>query len=303
MRNALPSAPGLVGGNADHLTIGGTIPGNAVDLITSPTVSLLKPSTSPTNLVNNTPGAILLKRYGASGTRWGQAGYDQITSVDLWPWPFQDVIKSVFREVNNVPPGNSPVFNDTTRGFAATGTALYGGAITISSYIWEYLGAPCPQTVCITYTVTPSASANGTISPAMPQTVRPGLTMTFNVVPNSDFYASMGGTCGGTLSGTTYTTNVISGACTVIATFQPATSAILTWDPVVDANLTGYRVYYGTASGTYFQSLGSGISVGNATTYTVPGLAGGTRYYFVVTSLNDTGFESRYSNEVSKLTP
>jgi chitodextrinase len=80
-------------------------------------------------------------------------------------------------------------------------------------------------------------------------------------------------------------------------------TAVLTWTAVTDANLSGYRVYYGTASGTYLQPYGQGISVGNVTTYTVTGLSSGTTYYFVVTSVDTSGNESGYSQEVSKTFP
>ena len=302
LRNSLPSAPGIVGGNADRLTVGGVVPGAAVDLITSATASLLKPGVNPANLVNNTPGAVILKQYGVSGTRWGQAGYDQITAIDLWPWPFQDRIKSVFAEPNNTPAGNSPAVNNTLRGFAASGSGLYGGPITLSSYVWEYLGTPCPATACTVYTVTPSAGANGTISPSTVQTVPPGATVTFTVTPNPGLIASVSGTCGGTLVGTTFTTNVINGSCSVVATFADTTVA-LAWDPVAIGNLSGYRVYYGVSPGAYFQLFGQGISVGNSTTYTVTGLNRGTRYYFVVTAFDSTGTEGGYSNEVFKDIP
>jgi hypothetical protein len=36
------------------------------------------------------------------------------------------------------------------RGFATSGTGLYGGPITLTSYIWEYLGNPCPTDICPT---------------------------------------------------------------------------------------------------------------------------------------------------------
>ena len=303
LRNTLAGATGIVGGNADRLTIGGNIPGAAVDLITSATTSLLKPAINPASLLNNTPGAVMLKQYGTSGTRWGQTGYDQITTVDLWPWPYQDIIRSVFREPNNGPPGNSPAINNTLRGFSADGIALYGGPITLSSYIWEYLGTACPPTVCTIYSVTPSAGPNGTISPSTVQSIPPGATATFTVVPNSGLAATVGGTCGGILSGTTYTTNAINGSCTVAATFSVPNTAVLSWDPVVDANLVGYRVYFGTASGVYSQTVGSGINAGNVTTYSLTGLTSGTRYYFVVTAFDNTGRESGYSNEVFKDVP
>ena len=224
LRNSLASAPGLVGGSADHLTIGGVVPGPAVDLITSATSSLLKPGVNPPNLVDNTPGAVVLKQYGTSGTRWGQPGYNQITTVDLWPWPYQDVIKSVFAESNNAPAGNSPTINNSIRGFAAPGNGAYGGPITLTSYIWEYLGAPCPATACTVYTVTPSAGANGTISPATALTVPPGGIATFTVTPNVGYIANVGGTCSGTLSGNTFTTNAINGSCTVVASFSQGQS-------------------------------------------------------------------------------
>jgi hypothetical protein len=82
---------------------------------------------------------------------------------------------------------------------------------------------------------------------------------------------------------------------------EPASNtAVLEWDAVVDPNLAGYRIYYGTAPGTYQQPIGKGIEVGmNATTYTVTGLTKGT-WYFAATTLDRSGGESPYSNEVSK---
>ena len=79
-----------------------------------------------------------------------------------------------------------------------------------------------------------------------------------------------------------------------------ATTATLHWDAVVAANLSGYRVYYGTDPGTYLQSRGQGLSVGNITTYTLTGLSSGTRYYFAVTAFDSSNNESPYSNEVFK---
>jgi hypothetical protein len=218
--NSLPSAVGIIGGSGDALTIGGILAGPATDLLTPATSSLLKPVAAPANLLNNTPGAIITKQYGVSGTRWGQTGYNQLTAVDLWPWPYQDIIKAVFREANNVPMGNSPTSNDTTRGFAANITALYGGPSTLSSYIWEYLGSPCPSPACTVYTVTPSVGSNGTVSPSTPQSVPPGGTVSFTITPATGYVASIGGTCVGTLSGTTYTTAPINNSCTLSVSFN-----------------------------------------------------------------------------------
>jgi archaellum component FlaG (FlaF/FlaG flagellin family) len=72
-----------------------------------------------------------------------------------------------------------------------------------------------------------------------------------------------------------------------------AASATLAWNAA--PGVSGYKVHYGTASGTYTGSL----NAGQATAYTVSNLTTGTKYYFAVTSYDSTGIESDYSNEVS----
>ena len=76
----------------------------------------------------------------------------------------------------------------------------------------------------------------------------------------------------------------------------------MSWNASPDANVTGYRVYYGTASGKYMQAYGAGIAVGNMTSFVVNSLQSGTRYYFAVTAIN-AGNESAYSNEGTKSIP
>jgi len=69
-------------------------------------------------------------------------------------------------------------------------------------------------------TITASAGAGGTISPGTVK-VNPGTTQAFTITPNSGYLiASVDGTCGGTLNGTTYTTSPINAACTVVASFS-----------------------------------------------------------------------------------
>ena len=82
----------------------------------------------------------------------------------------------------------------------------------------------------------------------------------------------------------------------------PSNTATLAWDAVTHPDLGGYRVYFGTASGTYFQAAGNGVDVGNATTYTVTGLSSGTRYHFAVKAYS-SNTESAFSNEVFKDIP
>lgn len=88
-------------------------------------------------------GADVTKQYGASGTLFGETGYDQKTSTNLWPWPYENEIKTVFSESNTAPGTATPSTNNTLRGFT-TGTSLDGSSQTLTKYIWEYLGNQIP---------------------------------------------------------------------------------------------------------------------------------------------------------------
>jgi hypothetical protein len=85
-------------------------------------------------------GATILYRYGATGSVWGDPGWDQLTDEPLWPFPNEAEIKKDMASFAGPPDG--------TRGFCAPGNGLYGGPITLTSYIWEYLGNPCPADIC-----------------------------------------------------------------------------------------------------------------------------------------------------------
>ncbi len=77
-----------------------------------------------------------------------------------------------------------------------------------------------------TYTVTPSADPNGSISPSTPQTVNYNATTSFTLTPNTGYHIGTVTGCGGTLSGSTYTTGPITANCTISATFAPDTYTI-----------------------------------------------------------------------------
>ena len=69
----------------------------------------------------------------------------------------------------------------------------------------------------------------------------------------------------------------------------------LAWDANTESDLAGYKVYYGTASGSY----GTPVNVGNVTTYQLTGLTPGQVYYLALTAYDPAGYESGFSNEVS----
>jgi hypothetical protein len=74
-----------------------------------------------------------------------------------------------------------------------------------------------------------------------------------------------------------------------------AQTVTLTWDSILQPDLAGYRVHWGTASGDYTQET----DVGNTTRAVVSNLTDGTTNFFAVTAYNTAGLESLPSNEVS----
>jgi hypothetical protein len=77
------------------------------------------------------------------------------------------------------------------------------------------------------------------------------------------------------------------------ATVPAGQSVTMVWSPCVDANVAGYNIYYGVASGTYTGK----ITVGNVMNATISGLVTGVTYYIAATTYNAGGEESGYSNE------
>jgi hypothetical protein len=81
-------------------------------------------------------------------------------------------------------------------------------------------------------------------------------------------------------------------------------SATLSWTPPTLntdgsplTNLSGYKIYWGSALGTYPNSVT--LSNPGLTSYVVDNLVPGT-YYFVATALNSVGVESTFSSAASK---
>ena len=75
------------------------------------------------------------------------------------------------------------------------------------------------------------------------------------------------------------------------------TTVPLAWNASQDANVAGYKIYYGVASRVYTNSL----DVGNVTNAVVVGLVEGTTYFFAATTYDAAGMESDYSNEANYL--
>jgi hypothetical protein len=97
------------------------------------------------------------------------------------------------------------------------------------------------------YTITPSINGSGgRISPSSAVSVRSGSVTSFQITPNTGYTATVGGTCGGTLSDNTYTTRTITTDCTVTVAFVQAETVYVKYRGLVD--LTGFDCQDTTSS-------------------------------------------------------
>jgi hypothetical protein len=83
------------------------------------------------------------------------------------------------------------------------------------------------------------------------------------------------------------------GLCLTSVAFPGA--LMVNWNANVETDLAGYKIYYGTHSLTYNQT----IDVGNTTQYKLENLLEGQTYYVVVTAYDTSGNESLPSSEAS----
>ena len=69
----------------------------------------------------------------------------------------------------------------------------------------------------------------------------------------------------------------------------------LSWDQNQESDLSGYRLYYATTSGSHSVK----IDVGNTRNYTLSNLESGKTYCFSATAFDTSGNESEFSEEIS----
>ena len=114
-----------------------------------------------------------------------------------------------------------------------------------------------------TRTVTSSVGTPaGTITPLGTQTVLDGATATFTLAASTGHHIdSVGGTCGGTLTGTSYTTNAVTADCTVVANFAADVIPVTAVVPAGHGAISGPATvpYGGTAAYTLTPDPGYGI--------------------------------------------
>lgn len=89
-------------------------------------------------------------------------------------------------------------------------------------------------------------------------------------------------------------------AILAIAGIAQAATVQVTWNPNTEPDLSGYKLYHGTASGQY----GEPIDVGNVTGHVMEITPEyGATYYFALTAYDTSGNESGYSDEATCFVP
>ena len=89
-------------------------------------------------------------------------------------------------------------------------------------------------------------------------------------------------------------------AILAIAGIAQAATVQVTWNPNTEPDLSGYKLYHGTASGQY----GEPVDVGNVTEHVMEITPQhGATYYFALTAYDTSGNESGYSDEATCFIP
>ena len=176
-------------------------------------------------------------------------------------------------------------------GYSIDGVSGCGGTLSGNTYTTGAITANCTVSASFnikTYTVGVSDGAGGSISPAS-ATVNHGATTSFTVTPDLGYGIDSVMGCGGTLSGSTYTTGAITANCSVSASFSAMVldaeaqqgAVTLSW---ADSGAASYNLYYASAPGcdiANYSLCPDGTLITNVTApYTVTGLTNGQNYWF-----------------------
>lgn len=129
----------------DHCT-GGLILGSDTSGTTNLSAANHRFSDSMTNILQRVGGngAEILYCHGTFLTHWGETGFDTVTSVPLWPWPYESRIKAWMDTQISRPASHFPSTPSSSRQ-SFQGTALGGSAMTLTRRVWEAAGTQMPS--------------------------------------------------------------------------------------------------------------------------------------------------------------
>ncbi|MBE3670638.1 hypothetical protein BOO25_17065 [Vibrio navarrensis] len=200
------------------------------------------------------------------------------------------------------------------------------GSLNGNTYTTGAISAACSVSASfkpLTFAVTASSNAGGAISPST-QTVNDGQSATFTLTPEAGYQIDAVTGCNGSLNGNTYTTGVITAACSVSASFKLFTPPILEQpsyhietDGSASITLNWRNIEVGSTVNLYLaeesfndlNDIANYASLKGATRiqttgvfeHRFTGLAADTEYFMVATT-QGTHKESPLSNQVQLVT-
>lgn len=215
--------------------------------------------------------------------------------------------------VSGTASGNLTLTSDASNsslGIGLTGSASSAGQLSVNPVSIDFGSVIVGQTVTKTGSLVASGSSvtissAGSTTPefalgglALPVTLSPGQSVSYSVT----FKPQMSGPTAASLSfASNASTSTVSETLTGSGTAAPSHSVDLSWSPSTSSTVAGYNVYRGSSASGPFSKLNSALD--GATAFTDSGVAAGSTYYYVATSVDSSGMESGYSNAVSVVIP
>jgi fibronectin type 3 domain-containing protein len=123
----------------------------------------------------------------------------------------------------------------------------------------------------------------------------PGQSMPFTLI----FAPRASGTAAAILSFASNATNTAAASLTGTGIAPPQHSVNLSWDTT--PAVVGYNVYRASQAGGPYSRMNPVLDA--STTFTDSSVQGGQSYYYVTTSVDSTGAQSSYSNELQVAIP
>ena len=255
----------------------------------SASVSVAATPTTPTLNISASPSQVAYN--GSTTLSWSTVGVDTCNASGSW--------------TGNKNTSGSTSNSNLTANQTYTLTCIgAGGTVTDSATV-----TVAAQSPTLTFSAAPtSVSQNGSTTLNWSTTDATGCTAsgdwsgskggsgseTINsMIIDSQFTLDCSG-AGGTVNDTVNVAVVLSNNGTALLSWVPPTENT---DGSTLTDLAGYKVYYGTSSGSY----GAPITINDPglSSYMVENL-GISDWFFVMTSFNSSGIESSFSTEISK---
>jgi hypothetical protein len=130
---------------------------------------------------------------------------------------------------------------------------------------------------------------------AFPVTIAAGQSMPFTLT----FIPRASGTAAATLSLVSTAANSAAENLTGTGVALPQHSVGLSWDPATA--VVGYNIYRGSQAAGPYSKINPVLD--SSTTFTDSSVQSGQNYYYVTTSVDSTGAQSSYSNEIQLVIP